>query len=119
MSKEKTLKTEKPSRKVGGGGKQQQSVAQNAGKKSEKTFPKRIKRYDLVVKKEKQKAMHKYKKMIRKEGGGGKTQPGFSSAHRRSDKTTSTDNPKYLTANKKAQLEYEAKKKETEQRLEV
>jgi hypothetical protein len=89
-------------------------------------FPRRIKRNDLVVQKEKQKMLHKYKKMMRKE-----RQQGDKSATS-GDPTTGTvrnvqyprvnfgsEDKKYLTSNKKTQLEYDNKRKQQNLELEV
>jgi hypothetical protein len=110
-------------------------------KESNKKPSKRFKRNEVIAKQEKLKMLRKYKKMMRKEkasGNSGETNKNLTSTESiyddeefRTNKTKQSENNKkaklsgnfkdkqFLTANKKAQIEYEKKKKEKEEKLQV
>jgi hypothetical protein len=84
-------------------------------------FPKRIKRNELVAQKEKQKMLHKYKKMMRKERQqGDKSSSDYNAKNIKFPRVNlGNEDKKYMSVNKKAQLEYENKKKQQNLELEV
>jgi hypothetical protein len=96
------------------------SAVETGGKSK---FPRRIKRNDLVVQKEKLKMMHKYKKMMRQE----RQELGRDKNGKQTTKNIqfprlnfgNNEDKTYLSANKKSQAEYEKKKRQREVELEV
>lgn len=80
--------------------------------------PKRLKRKELIAQTERRRLTNRFKKEMKKEKGNPDIKGRQQAAKTSSTQEEGTKN-NYMTANKKAMLEYEAKMKEKQAKLEV